>query len=569
MHGSNRKNRTDNLKLVAGTRQSRLALWQTARVTSVLMGAGHEVKIRKVVTTGDKNLESPLAEIGSKGLFTTELDTALRDGSIDFAVHSLKDLPTLLPDGLRIAAVVKRGEPWDAFVAGPGYDGMLETLPPGSRIATSSLRRQAQLLAWHPNLNIVPVRGNVETRLQRLRENGWEGMILAEAGLRRLGFEDAIRQRMPAGIMLPAAGQGAIAVVTAEESHDLFYLFKELLDDRATGIAVTAERSFLRKLEGGCQVPIGAFARADEHEGKVSLEGCIASIDGSNLVRDKLSGATDEADSLGIQLAERLLSRGARKILASIRPADSAELPVKTKPLVVLFRQAQPPDAFENAFEASGFQVVSVPLLRYTFKLPESLFEVLSHPENYGGLAVTSPRALDAIEEHPEALERLQSLWKEHPIFVMSPTTQRRCHSLGLRALGAEAGSGSALAEFIAEHRPDQPIVYLSGRPRREEFVKILTKKEVDFDEIVVYRAFARQDFSPPQSAAEWVVFFSPRGVRIAAESASSYVQNARMAAIGPTTAAMMEELGWRAQAVAPMPTPEAMLSAIRQQMKE
>lgn len=303
--------------LVLGTRGSALALWQARHVGALLRTAGISVQIVEVRTTGDRITDVPLAEIGDKGLFTRELDVALLKGEIDLAVHSLKDLPTQLPDGITLAAVSEREEPWDAFVAHPSFIGRLDDLPEGATIATSSLRRQAQLLAWRPDLEVVPVRGNVDTRLRKLDESAWHGMILAAAGLRRLNMDSRIRQVVPASIMLPAVGQGALGIVCAQENEELRQQLHDALDDTDTRVAVTSERAFLRRLEGGCQVPIGAYASVQS--GRLSVEGMVASLDGRMLVRDRIGGNPENAASLGNELAERLLKKGAADILRDIR----------------------------------------------------------------------------------------------------------------------------------------------------------------------------------------------------------------------------------------------------------
>lgn len=303
--------------LVLGTRGSALALWQAHHVSSILHTRGISVQIVEVRTTGDRITDVPLAKIGDKGLFTRELDVALQDGEIDLAVHSLKDLPTQMPDGIALAAVTRREEPRDAFVAHPSFSGSLDDLPEGAVLATSSLRRQAQLLAWRSDLVVTSVRGNVDTRLKKLDESTWHGMILAAAGLKRLNLDFRIRQLIPASIMLPAVGQGALGVVCSHDNTELRFMLRDALEDRETRIAVTCERAFLRRLEGGCQVPIGAHAVVDS--GRLMLEGTVTSLDGRKQVRDRIEGTPEDPDSLGNELAETLLQKGAAGILSDIR----------------------------------------------------------------------------------------------------------------------------------------------------------------------------------------------------------------------------------------------------------
>lgn len=303
--------------LVLGTRGSALALWQAGHIRSRLLQAGFEVEVSVTTTTGDRRLDVPLSEIGEKGLFTKELDAALVAGEIQLAVHSLKDLPSSLPDEIVLAAVADRDTAADAFVAHPEFVGGLLDLPHGGIVATSSLRRHAQLKAWRPDLQIVSVRGNVDTRLQKLDESAWQGMILAEAGLRRLNLEGRVRQAVPHEIMLPAVGQGALAVVCLADRPDLRTTLSSVLDDPDARAAITAERAFLRHLEGGCTVPVAGFGvvRRDS----VTLEGCVADLDGRRVFRDRIDGDVSEAERIGIELAEELLARGAGDVLAAVR----------------------------------------------------------------------------------------------------------------------------------------------------------------------------------------------------------------------------------------------------------
>lgn len=311
----------DDAPLILGTRGSLLARWQADHVRQALVDAGEDVEIREITTTGDRNLRTPLAQIGDKGLFTKELDLALLEGAIDLAVHSLKDLPTRLPEGLDIAVVSERVNPGDAFVAHPSFAGSLKELPEGATLATSSLRRRAQLLAWRPDLRVIPVRGNVDTRLQKLDESDWHGLVLAVAGLVRLGRGERIREVISKQIMLPAVSQGALGIVCREGDRVTIEKVRAVIHDPDTEAAVTAERALLRRLEGGCQVPIGAHGRV--REGRLELEACVASLDGNQLVRDRIGGVVAESRRLGVELAERLLAMGGEEILTGVR--DQAE----------------------------------------------------------------------------------------------------------------------------------------------------------------------------------------------------------------------------------------------------
>ncbi len=304
-----------------GTRGSELALWQTAEVSRLLAAAHPGLAIERAIirTVGDRVQGTPLSRIGDKGLFTRELEDALTGGTIDIAVHSLKDLPTLLPDGLTLAAVLEREDPRDALVAAPGMS--LTSFGPGARIGTSSLRRRAQLLALNPRLDLVDVRGNLPTRLAKFDRGDYDGLVLARAGLVRLGLGDRIAEAIEPGVIVPAVGQGALAI-EARAGDARMKALLEALEHRPTRLATSAERAFLARLEGGCQVPVGALAtlRGDT----LTLEGIVADVDGRASVRGNASAAVSnvaDAAALGTRLAEQLLARGADGILGRVRAA--------------------------------------------------------------------------------------------------------------------------------------------------------------------------------------------------------------------------------------------------------
>ncbi|WP_434511985.1 hydroxymethylbilane synthase [Desulfitobacterium sp. AusDCA] len=297
-----------------GTRDSLLALWQAEWVKKHLYSIypEHEFVLVSVKTKGDKILDVPLAKIGDKGLFTKELEYGLLRGEIDLAVHSLKDLPTILPEGLMIGAFCEREEPRDVFLSKEGI--RLEDLPSGSLIGTSSLRRKAQLQYYRADLNFADLRGNLQTRWRKLEESNMAGIVLAYAGVKRLGWEERITQIISEDIMLSAVGQGSIAIEISADRLDIQELIKPL-NHEETSLAVRAERALMRKLEGGCQVPIGALGIV--HEGKVQLKGMVASLDGKQLLRAFAEG--QEPEEIGNNAAEHLIAQGAKAILDQIR----------------------------------------------------------------------------------------------------------------------------------------------------------------------------------------------------------------------------------------------------------
>ena len=298
-------------KLTVGTRGSVLALRQTNQIVEVLMGLHPGLLIEVVVikTKGDMILDVPLAKIDDKGLFVSELENALLSGEVDFAVHSMKDLPTEIPAGLCIAAIPERIDSCDVLITnGPG----LEDLPGEARIGSSSLRRGAQLKNFRSDLRITDLRGNLDTRLRKLDEGEYGGIVLAFAGLYRMGWTDRISSRIPTEICLPAVGQGALAIEARDGDSEVIGLLKAL-DHQESRTAVAAERSLLQALGGGCQVPIGALGVIEQ--GILKLTGVIADVDGSTLVRGEVSGKPEEAESLGQELAGILLAGGGEEIL--------------------------------------------------------------------------------------------------------------------------------------------------------------------------------------------------------------------------------------------------------------
>lgn len=303
--------------LILGTRSSELALRQANNVRNRLEAHGHRVDIQTVTTRGDEQTEAPISEIGDEAMFTRALDRALLNDDIHFAVHSLKDIPTTIPTGVELAAIGPRAAPFDAFVAHPSFDGALADLPTKATVATASLRRKAQLRTWRPDLNVVPVRGNVDTRIEKLMDSDWDGMVLAVAGLVRMGLSSWIREHIDVDIMVPAVGQGALGIACPANREELADVLRERLHQQEVAHATQAERAFLRTVGGGCQVPLGAWARLSDG-GDLVLDACIASLDGTERYRDHRICAPEEGEQLGRVLAEELLEAGGEEVLDRI-----------------------------------------------------------------------------------------------------------------------------------------------------------------------------------------------------------------------------------------------------------
>ncbi len=303
-------------KIRVGSRDSVLAMWQTRFVIEQLQQVtdAYEFEIVSLKTKGDKILDVSLAKIGDKGLFTKELEVGLLQGEIDFAVHSMKDMPTVLPEGLQISSLLKRHNPADVLIS-EKYQSFAE-LPQGAKVGTSSLRRKAQLLHARPDLDIHDLRGNLQTRMRKMQEENFDGIILAAAGVERLNWHDKITEELSYDICLPAVSQGVIGVETRVDDSEIIALV-QLVHDVQTASCVTAERALLKSLEGGCQIPIGAYAQLKDD--MVVLQGLVGSLDGKTIIRDEISGPAAQSEQLGQQLAQRLSEQGGQAILEEIR----------------------------------------------------------------------------------------------------------------------------------------------------------------------------------------------------------------------------------------------------------
>ncbi len=305
------------MKVKIGTRGSKLALWQMEfvrkKLSEVFPDAEFEIKVIK--TKGDKILDSPLSKIGDKGIFTREIEIELLNREIDIAIHSLKDLPTKLPEGLMIGAVTEREDVRDVLISKNNLK--LSDLPKGAVIATGSLRRRAQLLHFRSDFKFVDLRGNIDTRFRKFDESNWDAMVLAFAGVSRMNYNDRIAELISTDIMLPAVGQGAIAVEVREDDVKILDMVRQI-NHLETELATKSERALLRRLEGGCQVPIGAFAMVND--GKIKISAMISNFDGTFFVRDSIEGFVgDDVEELGFELAEKLLEQGGARILEEIK----------------------------------------------------------------------------------------------------------------------------------------------------------------------------------------------------------------------------------------------------------
>ncbi len=298
-----------------GSRGSRLALWQAAFIRSLIENKFPKIKIElsQIRTTGDKNLDLPLSKIGGKEVFVKEIEEALLRDEIDVAVHSMKDLPTFLPEGLVIGAAAQRHDPRDALVS--NRDIKLYELPKGAKVGTSSLRRQAQILHLRPDLQIVPLRGNVDTRLRKLKTEGLDSVVLALAGLERMGFKNEVTEPFSIHVLVPAPGQGTVAVECREDDVEVTRILSEI-NHEDSGITASAERAFLEGIGGSCEIPVGCYAMIKED--RIKILGLIASPDGREMIREEIEGPLKNHKATGRELARRILEQGGRKILSNL-----------------------------------------------------------------------------------------------------------------------------------------------------------------------------------------------------------------------------------------------------------
>lgn len=303
-------------KIIIGSRKSELAITQTKWVIKQLklLNLPYEYEIKEIVTKGDKILDVTLAKVGGKGLFVKEIEQALLDGEIDFAVHSMKDMPYEMPQGLVIAAVPEREDPRDALISAKGLT--IDNLPRGAKVGTSSLRRAAQILNYRPDFEIKSIRGNLNTRLRKLESEGLDAIVLAAAGIKRLGWEDKITDILNPSICIPAVGQGALGIQARKDDEKILDLLAKI-DNSSTRELVMAERALLKYLEGSCQIPIGAHATWVSE--KIHLVGIVASTDGKQVIKKEAKANKEAAENLGVEVAKELLLGGADKILAEVK----------------------------------------------------------------------------------------------------------------------------------------------------------------------------------------------------------------------------------------------------------
>lgn len=542
--------------LVIGSRGSQLALWQARHIQARLAELGIEARIEIIRTTGDKITDVPLAKVGGKGLFTKEIEEALLDGRIDLAVHSLKDLPTSLPDGLTIAAIPEREETADALIG-----SRLDDLPPGACVGTSSLRRAAQLRALRPDLVIENIRGNLDTRLRKLDEGQYHAILLAAAGLRRLGWADRIAELLTPERMVSAVGQGALAVETRNTGPALEVC--RALDHAPTRAAVTAERALLAGLGGGCQVPIGAHAELRE-DGLLHLRAIVAHPDGHTILRHEDAAPAEEAQALGERASAALLDSGARVILRQVY----GDAPPLAGLRILNTRPADQAAPLSHKLRTLGAEVVELPAI----ELVPLDFEPVE-PGAFDWIVFTSANAARYFFRTPPAAP------VGARICAIGPGTAAALSALGVDAdLVAEQHHAEGVAATLdRENLQEQRILLPAALATREVLPRELSALGARVTTLPVYRNIvpdgleaAAQALFSEGARPHWVVFTSPSTVKnLLAAVGGEALEGVRVAVIGPITAEAARKHGLMVDVEPESSTVESLAGALAAFVRE
>jgi len=522
---------TSTPTIVIGSRGSQLALWQARWIEARLKELGAETRIEIIKTTGDQITDVPLAKVGGKGLFTKEIEDALLERRIDCAVHSLKDLPTELPAGLTIAAVPERQDPRDALLG-----RKLDELSQGAKVGTSSLRRSAQLLARRPDLVIESLRGNLDTRIRKLDEGQYEAILLAAAGLNRLGWADRIAELLEPGIMCPAVGQGALAVETRDDGGAAFELCRRL-NHEPTRRAVTAERSLLGALGGGCQVPIGAYAR-EKQGGALLLTGLVIDPEGRHPIRHEATGTDPEL--LGAEVAHALLKQGARSVL---REVYGPSLPLAGLRVVVT-RAAEQAGTLSEKLSTLGATVIDLPAIE--LKPPEDsgpLDRAIAAIADYDWLLFTSANGVRFFFERARQTGASLTGLRAR-VAAVGPITAAAAREHGLKV---HLVPPSYLAESLAEAFAEEPlegkrVLLPRARVARDVIPNELIHRGADLDIVEAYRNAVPANLESRARRVlalrpDWITFTSGSTIKnIIAAAGRDYLHEVKIASIGPVT---------------------------------
>lgn len=536
--------------LIVGSRGSQLALWQANYIKSRLEELGAEVRIEIIRTTGDKITDVPLAKVGGKGLFTKEIEEALLEGRIDLAVHSLKDLPTELPAGLTLAAVPERELPYDALLG-----TKLADIPQGGRVGTSSLRRCAQLRALRPDLVIENIRGNLDTRIRKLDEGRYDAILLAAAGLRRLGWQERIAEMFPPEIMCPAVGQGALGIETRDHGPALEICRN--LEHAPSRAAVEAERALLAGLGGGCQVPIGAHATVEG--GRLTLRAVVAHPGGKTILRHLSEGAAEDAVSIGVAAARALLDAGARAILVEVYGETQ---PLRGKHVVVT-RAREQAGPFADLLRRLGAEVVELPAIQ----LVAQEFAPVEITV-YDWLIFTSANGVRFFFETQGRPVNLLA-----KIAVVGPATAAALRDFGLTAeiIADEHVAEGLLDALSGVDLTGKNILLPLAVSTRDVLPRELAARGANVVTLPVYRNVppegleqAAQALFAAESKPDWITFMSPSAVKnILAAAGHGALSGVKVASIGGVTSETIRKHGLTVSAEADPSTAEALAQAM------
>jgi hydroxymethylbilane synthase len=587
--------------LIIGSRGSKLALWQANWVKAELerLYPAITVAIEIIKTTGDKLAEASLVKIGGKGVFTKEIEEALLDHRIDVAVHSLKDLPTRLPEGLHLCAITEREDARDALVVGPHLQGRVNSisqLPAGARVGTSSLRRAAQLRHLRPDLQLLELRGNVETRLRKLDQGAYDAIILASAGLLRLGFGERITERIDPELLLPAPGQGALGLETRIEDERTNFLL-EVLNHWPTRNATEAERAVLCGLGGGCAVPLAAYGyvEGDEQSGQLVLKALIADAAGDQIIRDQVTGPQYKGDELGWLLARRLLAAGAHQLLARTGAPQSSASPAPVTPLpaeleseravafgqkftsgegegveplsatpalplsgrrVIVTRASKQAGELIRLLEISGAEVIACPTIE--IREPESwaaLDDAIANLKRYDWIVFTSSNGVDFFLRRMDELGRGRAELIPYRVCAVGRKTAERLSREGIHVdlTPARFTAESVVEAFIKRYGVGQRLrgtrMLLPASSRTRDVIRpALDKFGIQVDVVTAYQTVIPATSSEDviklisQARADYIIFTSPSTVAnlatlLETDNLESYLAGTRVACIGPVTA--------------------------------
>jgi hydroxymethylbilane synthase len=561
-----------------GTRGSQLALYQANVVKEELEKKfpGYLFQIVVIKTKGDKILDVPLSKIGDKGLFTKELETAMFENEIDMAVHSLKDLPTRFPEGVVLGAVLKRGEVRDALISSTKRS--LKDLTSADVIATSSLRRKAQLLRINKDFKIVEIRGNVNTRIRKMEEGYCTVMVMAGAGLLRLGMENYISELIDPELMIPACSQGAIAIEIRENDPAIAGIVGAI-NDQNTLLATEAERAFLRTLEGGCQIPVGSYSRISGD--KFELTGFISSINGEEFLTEKQEGPLDQAVELAVQMAESLQNKGGREILEAIRidnPFDKKDLPLSGK-IFISTRAAETSDTLPDLLAAQGATVFPLPMIEIKpAVLKQEEVAKIKQLSSYDWLFFTSRNGVANFFKQLIDLTGSSELPAALKVAVVGAKTSSELEYYGYSPTftGKEHGSSELVAEFRKSFQPVNQKILLSLGNLADETLKTQLGAENQVDRVDVYETCQPKQADPAvikritEGQYDMILFTSPSTFTHFGSFVDKKVLGTlKIGSIGSTTSKAIQEAGFEPMLTAKMSNAEGLTTSILQYYKQ